>query len=147
MVLPKVNDHEKTMKILITGNLGYVGPGVIREFRQRYPDATIYGYDIGYFARYQTTTSICPDALLNTQFYGDVRSFPEEILEGVDVIISLAAISNDPIGNKFEKPTMQINYEANIRIAEMAKRMGVRRFIFASSCSVYGAAEDEGRQD
>lgn len=135
------------MKILITGNLGYVGPGVVKEFRCRYPEAIINGYDIGFFARHLTTTSICPEALMNTQYYGDVRDFPSNILEGVDVVVSLAAISNDPIGNKFEVPTMEINYEANVKIAELAKEFGVGKFVFASSCSVYGAAEDEARRE
>lgn len=135
------------MKILITGNLGYVGPGLVRAFHHHDPDSKICGFDIGYFARQLTTTSISPDALLHAQYYGDVRDFPQQILSGVDVVVSLAAISNDPIGNKFEIPTMQVNYEANIRIAELAKQMGVRRFVFASSCSVYGAAEDAPRKE
>jgi len=135
------------MKILITGNLGYVGPGVLREFRRYYPEAILMGYDIGYFEKFHTSTSISPEAYLDVQYYGDVRRFPEPILEGVDAVISLAAISNDPIGNKFEEPTMQINYEANLEIARMAKRQGVSKFIFASSCSVYGSAEDAPRTE
>ena len=133
------------MKILITGNLGYVGPGVAKEFRKFHPDAILIGYDIGYFAKYITSNTISPDSLLNVQHYGDVRQFPEHLLEGVDVVVSLAAISNDPIGNRFEEPTLEINYKANIEIAKMAKRQGVKKFIFASSCSVYGSAEDAPR--
>lgn len=133
------------MKVLITGNLGYVGPGVVKEFRKYHPDTFLIGYDIGYFAKYITNNQITPDSFLNAQYYGDVRQFPETLLEGVDVIISLAAISNDPIGNQFEKPTLDINYRANIDIAKMAKRQGVKKFIFASSCSVYGSAEDTPR--
>lgn len=133
------------MRILITGNLGYVGPGVIKEFRQHYPQAFLAGYDIGYFAKYITSNSISPDAMLDVQHFGDVRQFPEQLLEGIDVVISLAAISNDPIGNRFEEPTLAINYQANIEIAKMAKRQGVKKFIFASSCSVYGSAEDTPR--
>lgn len=135
------------MKILITGNLGYVGPGLVKEFRMSYPDAVLIGYDAGYFAKYITTPSISPDTFLDVQYYGDVRRFPENILEGVDVVVSLAAISNDPIGNKFEEATLDINYRANVEIARMAKRQGVSRFIFASSCSVYGCAEDAPRTE
>lgn len=133
------------MKLLITGNLGYVGPGVVREFRKYHPDIKLIGYDIGYFAKHITSQRISPDPYLDIQYYGDVRSFPEELLEGVDAVVSLAAISNDPIGNQFEEPTLDINYRANIEIAKMAKRQGVKKYIFASSCSVYGSAEDTPR--
>ena len=135
------------MKILITGNLGYVGPGLIKEFRTHHPEATLIGYDIGFFAKHITSNLISPESFIDLQYYGDVRSFPEHILEGVDTVISLAAISNDPIGNKFEEVTMAINYEANLNIAKMAKKQGVRKFVFASSCSVYGAAEDAPRTE
>ena len=133
------------MKVLITGNLGYVGPGLVREFREYHPEAELIGYDIGYFAKYVTSSSFSPDVFLNQQYYGDVRQFPERILEGVDAVVSLAAISNDPIGNRFEEATMDINYRANLNIARMARQQGVRKFIFASSCSVYGSAEDAPR--
>lgn len=135
------------MKILITGNLGYVGPGLIKEFRSHYPAAELIGYDIGFFAKHLTNTTITPEAYLDQQYYGDVRDFPEALLEGVDTVVSLAAISNDPIGNKFEAATLDINCQANVAIAEKAKAKGVKNFIFASSCSVYGAAEDAPRTE
>ena len=135
------------MKILITGNLGYVGPGVVKEFRKYHPDATLIGYDLGYFAKYITSPTISPDTQLDVQHYGDVRNFPATLLEGVDAVISLAAISNDPIGNRFEQPTLDINYHANLNIAKQAKAQGVKKFIFASSCSVYGSADDEPRKE
>lgn len=135
------------MKILITGNLGYVGPGLIKELRANHPNAILIGFDLGYFAKHITHPTFSPDAQLDLQYFGDVRAFPEELLEGVDAVVSLAAISNDPIGNQFEEATMDINYKANIDIAKMAKRQGVGRFIFASSCSVYGSAEDAPRKE
>jgi len=135
------------MKILITGNLGYVGPGVVREFRKYYPDACLTGYDIGYFSQYITNRNIIPDAGLTIQHYGDVRNFPDEILEGVDTVIGLAAISNDPIGNRYEAPTEDINCKAIVDLAQKAKSKGVKKFVFASSCSVYGSAEDKPRTE
>lgn len=135
------------MKILITGNLGYVGPGVVKEFRTHYPDAEIEGFDIGYFASLVTNNGIIPESYLNTQHFGDVRNFPEHLLEGVDTVINLAAISNDPIGNKFEEVTLDINYRSAVDIARKAKKQGVKNFVFASSCSVYGAAEDAARKE
>ena len=135
------------MRILITGNLGYVGPGVVKEFRHHYPEAEIFGFDIGYFSKFLTTELITPEAYLDRQYYGDVRKFPESLLDGVDTVVSLAAISNDPIGNKFEEPTYDINFRAVVDIAKMAKKHGVKNYIFASSCSVYGAAEDVPRNE
>ena len=135
------------MKILITGNLGYVGPGLIKEFRAHHPEATLIGFDTGFFARNITNPLISPDVFADIQYFGDVRKFPEHILEGVDTVVSLAAISNDPIGNQFEAVTMAINYEATIAIAKMAKSKGVKNFVFASSCSVYGTADDAPRTE
>lgn len=135
------------MKILITGNLGYVGCGVVKEFRANFPQAEIVGFDIGYFAKYITSNNISPEAYLDAQYFGDVRQFPDRLLEGVDTVISLAAISNDPIGNKFEEVTLDINYRAAVEIAKKAKKAGVKKYIFASSCSVYGAAGDEARTE
>ena len=135
------------MKILITGNLGYVGCGVVKEFRANYPDAEILGFDIGYFAKYVTSNKINPEAYLNVQYFGDVRQFPDHLLDGVDTVVSLAAISNDPIGNKFEEVTLDINYRAAVEIAKKAKKAGVKKYIFASSCSVYGAAGEEARTE
>jgi len=135
------------MKILITGNLGYVGPGVVREFRKNYPDAEIVGFDIGYFAKYITSNKIVPESYLDAQYYGDVRRFPDDLLNGVDTIVVLAAISNDPIGNKYEEVTLDINYRSAIDIAKKAKQAGVKNYIFASSCSVYGSAGDQPRTE
>ncbi|MES1219987.1 MAG: SDR family oxidoreductase [Bacteroidota bacterium] len=135
------------MKILITGNLGYVGPGVVKEFRRYYPDAEIIGFDIGYFAKYITSEKIAPESYLTTQYYGDVRQFPYHILKGVDTVVALAAISNDPIGNKFENATLDTNYKSAVEIAIRAKDAGVKNYIFASSCSVYGSAGDEARKE
>jgi nucleoside-diphosphate-sugar epimerase len=135
------------MKILITGNLGYVGPSLVKELRRVYPSAILMGYDIGYFAKLITSTSISPDSYLDIQYYGDVRQFPEDILADVDTVVHLSAISNDPIGNKFEEVTLDINFRATRTIAEKAKRQGVKSFVFASSCSVYGFAQDAPRTE
>jgi nucleoside-diphosphate-sugar epimerase len=135
------------MKILITGNLGYVGPPLVKELRRRYPDAVLMGFDVGYFAKYVTSPTISPDHYLDLQYYGDVRKFPEDILSGVDTVIHLSAISNDPIGNQFEQVTLDINFRATQSVARKAKEKGVRNFVFASSCSVYGFAQDTPRTE
>ncbi len=135
------------MKILITGNLGYVGSELVKLLRKSYPDATIVGYDIGYFSSQLTNKFVSPEIFIDQQIFGDVRNFPEEILKDVDTIIQLAALSNDPIGNKFESATYDVNYKAVIDIAKKAKKHGVKNIIFASSCSVYGFSENTSRTE
>lgn len=128
------------MKILITGNLGYVGPWVTRQLRASYPHATLVGLDMGFFAHCLTNAAYVPEARLDLQYYGDVRQLPAGLLEGTDAIVHLAAISNDPMGNLYEAVTLDINHRASVALARAAKAAGVRTFVFASSCSVYGSA-------
>jgi nucleoside-diphosphate-sugar epimerase len=135
------------MKILITGNMGYIGPSVIDRMRASYPDATLAGFDIGYFGNCITGTGVLPECRVDIQYFGDMRRFPAEILSGVDTIIHLAGISNDPIGNRFEDVTLEINYHASIELARKARDMGVKSFVFASSCSMYGSADDSARTE
>jgi nucleoside-diphosphate-sugar epimerase len=130
------------MKIIIFGNMGYVGPGVIERLRESYPDATLVGYDTGYFASCLTHASYLPERKLDRQYFGDIRNVSDSVFEGVDVVVNLAAISNDPMGNKFEEVTLDINHMSGIRIAKRAKELGVKAFVFASSCSMYGEASD-----
>jgi nucleoside-diphosphate-sugar epimerase len=133
------------MKILITGNLGYVGPGVVSRLRETYPDAELIGYDTGFFAHCLTNSPHLPEVKLDRQIFGDVRNFNPDLLDKVDAIVYLAAISNDPMGNRFEDVTMDVNYKAAINIAKMGKEKGVSSFVFASSCSVYGEADDHAK--
>lgn len=135
------------MKVIVVGNLGYIGPSVISQFRSSFPDAELVGFDIGYFAHCLSNADHMPEVKLDRQIYGDVRTFPEELLEGVDAVVDLAAISNDPMGKEFEEVTMEVNYRAAVRLAEMCKRNGVKNFVFASSCSVYGAGGDTAKKE
>jgi nucleoside-diphosphate-sugar epimerase len=135
------------MNILIIGNLGYIGPMVVKHFKTNHPDCFVAGYDVGYFIQNYTPNGIVGDTLLDRQFYGDVRKFDADILTGFDAVIYLAAISNDPMGNAFEKPTLDINFHEAVVIAEQAKKKGVKHFVFASSCSVYGSADTAPRTE
>ena len=128
------------MKILITGNMGYIGPVVIQQLRAAYPGAVLIGYDLGLFGRNLTNTEILPECRVDLQYFNDIRSFPASILPEIDVIVHLAAISNDSIGNNYQDVTMDVNYRASTNLAVLAKKAGVKTFVFASSCSVYGAA-------
>lgn len=135
------------MKILITGNMGYIGPVVARHLRQTIPNAQLLGIDLGYFASCLVDTTVFPEVALNEQIFHDVRNVPDALLKGVDAIVHLAAISNDPMGKAFEGVTMDINHAASIALAKKAKAAGVKAFVFASSCSVYGFAEDGARTE
>lgn len=135
------------MRILIIGNLGYVGPVVVKHFRKTYPKSFLAGLDIGIFQNNITANTIIGDSCLDLQYYGDVRNFDNSILKSFDSVVYLAAISNDPMGNLFEEPTMNINYRSAITIAKASKSAGVKNFVFASSCSVYGFADENARTE
>jgi nucleoside-diphosphate-sugar epimerase len=135
------------MKILITGNMGYIGPLVIQRLRASYPNAALAGFDIGFFGNCITGADVLPECRVDMQYFGDIRRFPDEILNGVNAIVHLAGISNDPIGNRFEEVTLEINHRASVELARKAKENGVKAFVFASSCSLYGAADDAARTE
>ena len=135
------------MRILVTGNMGYVGPKVGQRLRRAFPDCTLVGLDMGYFAGILTDASVLPESEVDVQYFGDVRRLPAAVLEGVDAIVHLAAISNDPMGHRFEEVTLAVNHQATVALASAAKAAGVSAFVFASSCSVYGAAGDAPRTE
>ena len=135
------------MKILITGNMGYIGPCLVSHLRASFPNATLTGWDMGYFATCLSNSEILPECKTDIQYFGDVRKIRDDIIKDVDAIVHLSAISNDPMGKTFENVTMDINYRASVELAKKAKEMGVKAFVFASSCSMYGAAEDSARTE
>lgn len=135
------------MKILVTGNMGYIGPILTKYLYSNYPNAQIIGYDTGFFAHCLTNANKLPEVNISQQYFGDVRDFQEHLMDGVDGVVLLAAISNDPMGNKFEAVTEDINFKSNLRIAELASARGVKNLVFASSCSIYGAAEGGPRKE
>ncbi len=135
------------MRILVTGNMGYVGPSVVRYLRNARPDAIIHGYDNAYFAHCLTGATVLPERYLDEQFYGDVRTISPAFLKGYDAVVQLAAISNDPMGHQFEAVTLDINQNTTVAIAKAASAAGVSNFVFASSCSVYGVAEGGPRKE
>ncbi|SHF47711.1 UDP-glucose 4-epimerase [Modicisalibacter ilicicola DSM 19980] len=135
------------MKILIIGNMGYVGPAVVRELALRHPSAILHGYDTGYFAHCLTGTRYLPERHLERQFFGDVRAILPDLLEGYTAVVQLAAISNDPMGSRFATATAEINQHASVAIARAAAQAGVGHFVFASSCSIYGIAHGAPRRE
>ena len=135
------------MRVLITGNMGYVGPVLVRFLRENLDGAELIGFDSGFFAHSLTGASLLPETLLDRQIFGDIREFPPALLDGVDAVVHLCAVSNDPMGNKFEAVTADINLKASVRLAQLAARGGVKDFVFASSCSMYGQAEGGARKE
>ena len=77
-------------RILITGNMGYVGPVLVAHLRHMYPQATLIGFDSGLFSHCLATSGPQPERLLDCQHFGDVRDFPGELLQGVDAVVHLA---------------------------------------------------------
>lgn len=135
------------MKVLLTGNLGYVGPVVARHLRDAHPAFQLVGFDSGFFALSADGPVIYPDRDIDAQHFGDIRELPPSLLEGVDAVVHLAAVSNDPMGNTFERATEDVNFRATCDLARKAARAGVSHFVFASSCSVYGCAPGAPRRE
>jgi nucleoside-diphosphate-sugar epimerase len=135
------------MRILITGNMGYVGTSLGRFLCEGIPAVELVGYDTALYGHLLTNTQTLPESRFEGQCFGDIRDLPESLLQGVDAIVHLAAVSNDPIGNQFESVTAEINQAASTRLAHLARKAGVQSFVFASSCSVYGASESTARTE
>jgi UDP-glucose 4-epimerase len=135
------------MRVLIVGNMGYVGSSLVRHLRESRPDAVLCGFDTAFYGHCLTGAVVMPERLLDHQFYGDVRSMPADFFRGYDAVVQLAAISNDPMGYRFAEVTRSINHESTIAMARAAARAGVANFVFASSCSVYGVTAGGPRKE
>lgn len=135
------------MRILVTGNMAYVGSALSRYLRHEFPQAELIGFDSGFFGHALVGASTLPETCLDRQVFGDIRDLPAGLLNGVDAVVHLAAVSNDPMGKEFEEVTAEVNQQAALRIAGMAAAAGVRNFVFASSCSMYGFAEGGARRE
>jgi nucleoside-diphosphate-sugar epimerase len=125
------------MRVLLTGNEGYIGTLLVPLLWAR--NHEVVGLDSGLF-RECTLKAIRP---VEKTIRKDIRDVEPSDLDGIDAVIHLAGLSNDPLGSLAPRFTYEINHEATVRLAEIAKRAGIRRFLYASTCSVYGAAGDE----
>ena len=124
------------MRVLVTGNLGYIGTVLTPMLVQAGHE--VVGLDSDLYAR--CTYSAGGQIRDVTTIRKDVRDVVIEDLVGFHGVLHLAALSNDPLGNLEPGLTDEINHRASVRIATLAKQAGVRRFVFASSCSNYGQA-------
>jgi len=129
------------MKVLVTGNLGYIGSVLVPILKKEGHE--VVGYDIGYYKE-----CILYDDLSNIkQIIKDIRDVNIDDLTGIEAIIHLAALSNDPLGELSPGLTEEINLMGTLKIAELAKKVGVKRFIYSSSQSMYGISTFEGELD
>ncbi|GLQ07899.1 NAD-dependent epimerase/dehydratase family protein [Sneathiella chinensis] len=124
------------MRVLVTGHKGYIGVILVPLLLERGYDVTGFDSDLFRSCDYGGHPVPIPEIIK------DVRDAEQEDLEGFDAIIHLAGLSNDPLGDLNPSLTERINFEASERLARLARDAGVKRFIFSSSCSNYGASGD-----
>ena len=129
------------MKILVTGNKGYIGSVLTPMLIEK--GYEVKGYDSGYFE----DCLLLPFDGNHSYIRKDIRDITKEDMEGVDSIIHLAGLSNDPLGDFSPKLTEDINYFGTMRLAEMAKEAGISRFVYASSQSMYGVSDTSSELD
>ena len=122
------------MRVLVTGSHGYIGSVLA-------PELQTAGYDVtGLDTCFYEGCDFGADLASIPTVRRDVRDVIPSDFDGFDAVVHLAALSNDPIGDLNEQWTYDINLDATLRVARAAKDAGVRRFVFASSCSMYGAS-------
>jgi nucleoside-diphosphate-sugar epimerase len=125
------------MRVLVTGHKGYIGSVMV-------PMLLAEGYDlVGLDSDIFVECAFSDPLATIPEIKKDVRDVEPADLEGFDAVIHLAAISNDPIGNLNPQLTYQINHLGSVHLARTAKLVGVPRFLFSSSCSIYGAAGED----
>jgi nucleoside-diphosphate-sugar epimerase len=130
------------MKVFVTGHQGYIGTHLVDLLKQE--GHTVIGCDLNLFEGCNWEPTVKPDRSL----VKDIRTIEAADLDGCDCVMHLAAISNDPMGALNAELTFEVNRDASIRLARIAKQAGIPRYLFAGSCSVYGKGEkldlDEG---
>ncbi len=123
------------MRVLLAGDRGYIGAVLVPMLREA--GHQVDGFDLGF---YEGCDFGCPPRRAGQLPGRDSRDADPAGLAGYDAVICLAALSNDPLGQLNPAATYSINYQGTLRLARAAKQAGVQRFLFASSCSLYGAA-------
>ncbi len=127
----------KSKRVLITGHTGYIGSVMTAEFVKAGYD--VAGLDTNYFG----DCTLIDDEIEILSIDKDLRDITVDDLQGFDYVVHLAALSNDPIGNLNTEWTEQINYQGSVKLASLSKEVGVERFLFSSSCIMYGMSEAE----
>ncbi|MEZ0265255.1 MAG: NAD-dependent epimerase/dehydratase family protein [Phycisphaerae bacterium] len=125
------------MKVLVTGHLGYIGTVLTPMLMADGHD--VVGLDSDLYRRCTFLERLPQVPTIRK----DLRDLVLDDVKGFDAVLHLAALSNDPLGNLNPGLTEDINWKASVRLAELSKEAGVRRYVFSSSCSTYGKAGDE----
>jgi nucleoside-diphosphate-sugar epimerase len=125
------------MRLLVTGHLGYIGAEMVPVLLEHGHE--VVGLDVGFYDGCDFAIPPIPVPELRV----DLRDITPSHLEGFDAVLHLAALSNDPLGDINPALTYDINLDASVSLAVAAKQAGVERFLFSSSCSLYGAGGDE----
>ncbi len=128
-------------KVLITGNRGYIGTVLTHVLKAK--GYYVKGIDADFYEGFAVESYMPADE----QVIKDIRALGQVDLEGYDHVIHLAALSNDPLGEFDPSLTDTINYRATVSIAEMAKKVSIRRFVYASSQSMYGVSDTDEELD
>jgi len=127
------------VRVLVTGHKGYIGTIAVPILQAQ--GFEVVGIDNDLFEGCNFGEASFYGGSHNIPYIKkDIRDVELSDVKGVDAVVHLCALSNDPLGNINPKMTFEINYEASVRLAKLAKQAGAQRFIFMSSCSVYGAA-------
>ena len=126
-------------KIIVTGHNGYIGAVLAPLLAEKGHE--VVGIDTEYYD--ETCEFFAPRFKNIKQIKKDIRKIGENDIEGAYAVCHLAALSNDPIGALDKELTYDINYKASLKLAELSKKVGVEKFIFSSSCSMYGKSEDD----
>jgi nucleoside-diphosphate-sugar epimerase len=122
------------MRLLVTGHRGYIGTAMVPMLQAAGHE--VFGLDSDLFASCTFGGEVPPIPSRQK----DIRDVRPSDLEGFEAVVHLAGLSNDPLGNLNPELTDEINHRASVRLARLSKAVGVSRFLFSSSCSVYGAA-------
>jgi nucleoside-diphosphate-sugar epimerase len=131
------------LRVLVTGHKGYIGTIMTPLLLEAGHDVVGYDSDLYRRCTYPAGGAIAEVPMLEK----DTRNIDARDLQGFDAVIHLAALSNDPLGNLNPRITYEINHEAVVRTAILAKKAGVKRFLFASSCSNYGSGSGDAMLD
>ena len=123
------------MRVFVTGHRGYIGAHLVELLQGEGHQVT--GCDLRLFDGCEWE----PFASADRELVKDTRNISPQDLDGHDCVMHLAAMSNDPMGAVNSAITFQVNRDASIRLATIAKQAGVPRFLFAGSCSIYGAGK------
>ena len=129
------------MKVLVTGTEGYIGNRLAPILMAAGHD--VVGLDTGFYCDGHLFSRPSATRLFPLLVHKDLRHVSESDLAGCDAVVHLAELSNDPLGENNPELTFRINHEGSVNLAQLARRAGVRRFVYASSCSVYGFGTDD----